>query len=180
MTDQPDDLQLIEPTADFKDDYLAMVAELAAIHAMDFAALYERIKDFDTYLRHIQNDARGVDMAPGRVPQTIFWLLRAGHGGQRIVGEIRIRHYLNESLEHYGGHIGYAIRPGEWRQGYGTRQLALALPKARDLGLMRVMLTCDVDNFASARIIEANGGKLASQGISRVTGKMISRYWIEL
>ncbi len=178
MDSQPDDLKLIEPSADYEAEYLAMIAELSAINAMSYANYYEVAKqDFAAYLQRLQDDARGVDLAPGRVPQSTFWLLK---DGQRIVGELRIRHYLNGFLEHHGGHIGYAIRPTEWRKGYGKRQLALALPRARDLELARVMLTCDVENVASARIIEANGGKLASQGISRVTGRLISRYWIAL
>ncbi len=178
MTSQPDDLELIEPTADFKDDYLSMTAELAAINAMSYARQHEMARqDFAAYLQRLDDDAHGVDIAPERVPQSTFWLLK---DKQRIVGEIRIRHRLNPFLEHHGGHIGYAIRPTEWRKGYGKRQLALGLGKAREICLKRVMVTCDVENVASARIIEGNGGKLASQGISKVTGKLISRYWIEL
>ena len=178
MANQPDDLELIEPTADFKDDYLAMLAELAGINAMSYTDHYKMAKrDFTAYLRRLRDDARGMNIAPERVPQSTFWLLK---DRQRIVGEIRIRHRLNAFLEHHGGHIGYAIRPSDWRKGYGKRQLALALPRARQICLTRVMLTCDVENVASARIIEANGGKLESQGVSRVTGKRIARYWIEL
>jgi predicted acetyltransferase len=83
-------------------------------------------------------------------------------------------------LEHYGGHIGYFIRPSERDKGYGTRMLILALDEARKLGLSQVMMTCNINNLASARGIEKNGGVLASQGISRVSGKLISRYWITL
>jgi predicted acetyltransferase len=43
-----------------------------------------------------------------------------------------------------------------------------------------VLMACDVDNLASARGIEKNGGVLDSQGISDVSGKLIARYWINL
>ena len=71
------------------------------------------------------------------------------------------------------------MRPSERRKGYGTLILELTLEKAKDLGLDKVLLTCDTDNVASAKIIEKNGGKLAGQAISNKNGKQISRYWIE-
>ena len=108
---------------------------------------------------------------------TLFWLVR---GGTAIVGTSQLRHTLTPDLEHEGGHIGYNIRPSQRRKGYGTRLLGLLLGKARGLGLQRVLLTCDTDNVASARIIEKNGGRLDSDGISGKSGKPISRYWIEL
>jgi predicted acetyltransferase len=43
-----------------------------------------------------------------------------------------------------------------------------------------VFLTCDADNTAPAKIIERNGGKLSEPVISQKSGKLISRYWIEL
>ena len=98
----------------------------------------------------------------------------------RLTCLINLRHCLIPSLEHYGGHIGYFIRPSERDKGYGTRMLILALDEARKLGLSQVMMTCNINNLASARGIEKNGGVLASQGISRVSGKLISRYWITL
>jgi len=48
------------------------------------------------------------------------------------------------------------------------------------MGLSRVLVTCDEDNLASRRVIEKNGGELASRGISERTGKPVLRYWIDL
>jgi predicted acetyltransferase len=96
------------------------------------------------------------------------------------VGASRLRHALTPALEDIGGHIGYDIRPTERRKGYGTRLLALMLHKAKALGLARVFLTCDTENVASAKIIEKNGGVLASQSVSPRAGVLVSRYWIEL
>lgn len=44
------------------------------------------------------------------------------------------------------------------RQGHATRALGLLLPLARALGVHRLLITCDEDNHASRRVIEANGG----------------------
>jgi predicted acetyltransferase len=52
-----------------------------------------------------------------------------------------------------GGHIGYEVRPSARRQGISTQLLALTLIEARARGLLRVLMTCDVSNHGSARII---------------------------
>jgi predicted acetyltransferase len=48
-------------------------------------------------------------------------------GETHILGMISFRHYLNQSLEKAGGHIGYSIRPSEWRKGYGKAMISLCL-----------------------------------------------------
>jgi predicted acetyltransferase len=50
--------------------------------------------------------------------------------------------------------------------------LAAVLPVARSLGIDRALLTCDEDNLASHRVIEANGGVLEGGSGGKV------RYWI--
>ena len=50
--------------------------------------------------------------------------------------------------------------------------LASALPVARSLGIDQVLLTCDEDNIASCKVIEANGGALADKSGGKV------RYWL--
>ena len=133
--------------------------------------------NFPAYIRRLDEENQTVELKSGYVPSTTFWLAA---NNTKIIGESRLRHWLTTSLEYEGGHIGYVIRPSARRQGYGTCILALTLEKAKDLGLNRVLLTCDTDNIGSARIIKQNGGKLASQGISNSSGKPISRYWINL
>jgi predicted acetyltransferase len=59
---------------------------------------------------------------------------------------------------HCLGHIGYSVVPWKRRLGYATRALALFLPDASREGLEYVEITTDVDNLASRRVIEANGG----------------------
>ncbi|WP_369699470.1 GNAT family N-acetyltransferase [Deinococcus sp. YIM 77859] len=57
--------------------------------------------------------------------------------GDTYLSRVSIRHTLNARLREFGGHIGYEIRPSVQRQGYGKLLLALALDRARALGLTR-------------------------------------------
>ena len=60
--------------------------------------------------------------------------------------------------------------------------LSLALKKAKQMGLDRVLITCDDDNLRSAKVIENNNGKLENIVENTIDGKTIltRRYWIEL
>lgn len=61
---------------------------------------------------------------------------------------------------HVLGHIGYTVVPWKQGRGYATAALRAMLPEAAALGLPYVELTTDVDNFASQKVITANGGVL--------------------
>ena len=107
----------------------------------------------------------------GHVHSDYFWVTE----GRDVVGFLAVRHAIDtEFLRTRGGHVGYSIRPSSRRRGHASRALGLALDRARELGLERVLLTCDEDNVGSFRTIEGQGGVF--DGV--VHGK--KRYWIEL
>ena len=106
----------------------------------------------------------------GRVHSDYWWMVEDGE----FVGYVAVRHALTDFLLEQGGHIGYAVRPSRRGRGHATRALALALDRARELGLDRVLLTCDEDNVASRRTIERGGG------VHEDTRHGKRRYWIEL
>ena len=58
--------------------------------------------------------------------------------------------------------------------------LRLALPIAKDVGLQRVLLTCDQGNIGSEKTIERCGGVFES--LYDVPGDAVPKklYWIEL
>jgi predicted acetyltransferase len=136
--------------------------------------------NFAVYLAAITEQRGHITLANGervrKVPFSLHWLC----DGDAFIGEASIRHQLNAHLLQEGGHIGYGIRPSCQRQGYGKRILALALAECRRLGIERVLVTCLDANLASARIIEANGGRLENV-ISAPSGHgPLRRYWIAL
>ena len=167
------DCILVEPSAELKSEFLKMVAEYQAEGDDRYNHLAE---DFEAYLERLKTFETGENLPADRVPSNTYFLMC----GEKIIGRGDVRRRLNPELEIRGGHIGYDIRPSERRKGFGTLILKLLLEKARNIGLERVLITCDTDNIGSVKIIENNGGKLAKQLIYKETGTLISQYWIEL
>lgn len=136
----------------------------------------ERLNNFNKWLEKIQNDTSEQTLEEGRVQATLYMAIRKSDN--KLVGTIQIRHKLNEKLLIHGGNIGYGVRPSERRKGYAKQMLQLALEKSKDLGLKKVLITCDKDNIGSSRTILANGGKLENE--LEYNGVLIQRYWITI
>ena len=115
-------------------------------------------------------------LRPGYVPQTVFWAI--GEEGE-AVGMVRVRHYFNDRLRDQGGHIGYYIRRDARGRGYGKEVLHQALVELRKIGEDRALLTVDMDNIPSIKVIQANGGVFESEGLD-ADGKRFGRFWIQL
>jgi len=171
-------LTLVEPTIALELSFCSLVEGYRAAGEERYQDIPELAgAGFEAYVRRLEEESQGVGLPPGYVPQTTFWLVRAG---TTIVGISRLRHHLTPALEQERGHIGYDTCPSERHRGYGTRLPALTLEKARAKALQRVLVTCDTDNVASARVIQKYGGQLAGEVISARSGKPVSRYWIHL
>src|SRR3990172_1419113 len=149
-------IELVSPRIELKDEYTGMMDEFERAGETR-RIIAEARRDFAAYVHKVAGYARSEHLPPGMVPYHTFWLVR---DDARILGELRLRHRLTDSMAIEGGHIGYNIRPSERRKGYGRLQWGLGLEKARGIGLARVLVTCDDDNLPSAKIIEANGGVL--------------------
>ncbi|WP_234533798.1 GNAT family N-acetyltransferase [Paenibacillus pseudetheri] len=126
--------------------------------------------EFPDFIRDRIALSRGDNLLPNYVPQTNYWLLIDSYP----VGVGKLRHSLNDQLRKSGGHIGYSIRPSERGKGFGKIFLAELLKKAADLRIDKVMLTCDPNNVASRKVIEANRGILSGIGDGKCN------YWISL
>jgi predicted acetyltransferase len=132
---------------------------------------------FDMYVEKLQDQKQGKQLPDGWVSCSTLFLAREDG---KILGKSSLRHELNDFLKNIGGHIGYVIRPDERQKGYGSAILKLTLGKAKELGLERVLVTCDEDNIASAKIIERSGGVLEDTYQEDETAVLKRRYWIEL
>lgn len=93
---------------------------------------------------------------------------------------LQIRHCFNYYLEKFGGHIGYSVAPSERRKGYASQMLKTALPKCKELGIEKVLITCIDNNEGSRKTILANGGLYESTVYEPDEKVSVERYWIAL
>lgn len=133
----------------------------------------------DGYEAWLEEEERRSDVSrkePGEVNASTFFYVR--EDDDRILGMVNIRYGLNEFLFHEGGHIGYSIRPSEQGKGYATQMLHQALWFCRFIGLEKVLVVCDKNNIASARVIQKCGGILENEFYSEHYKEVLQRYWI--
>lgn len=135
----------------------------------EWSARWHEPDAFAAYTAGLRADALEETPRPaGWVPCTNLWWT----DGNEYLGRLAIRHRLTPGLLEQGGHIGYDVRPTARRRGHATAMLAAALPIAEQLGIYRVLVTCDADNIGSRRTIEKNGGVFEDQRGSKL------RYWV--
>ncbi|AKT50118.1 GNAT family N-acetyltransferase [Arsenicicoccus sp. oral taxon 190] len=176
--------QLVAPTTRLHRSWLASLAEWGvdehgervhqhgaslrpeddAVDAAGFAAWVQRLR---------READPAAERPRGHVPATNLWVTE----GSDYLGAISLRHALSPALVEVGGHVGYGIRPSARGRGLATWALGQVLPRARGLGLERVLLTCDDTNPASAAVIERNGGVLEDVR-EHAPGARVRRYWI--
>lgn len=158
---------LMLPTVAVRDSFLAGSRDLCAEEGSATDWLDQAAADFGALVQ-----VRSVIRRMWGVPVTELWYV----DGDRYIGTVMIRHELTSELRRDGGHIGYHVVPGERRRGHATAMLAGGCRRCKDLGLSRVLVTCNRDNVGSRRVIEANAGVLEP---GSGDGDVL-RYWIDL
>jgi predicted acetyltransferase len=174
--------RLVLPTVRVHKSFLEAMNELAAEgrgEAKDGTMIGREIREwrgrwetaggFEAYVADLRSWAdEATPLPPNFVHSTTWWWV----SGDDYLGRIALRHRLNDFLLSVGGHIGYDVRPTARRKGHATAMLAAVLPSARRMGIDPALVTCDVDNIGSRKVIEANGGLLEDER----AGKL--RFWV--
>jgi predicted acetyltransferase len=177
-TSQP--LELVLPDERFRRSFLAAYEEMSGRFQSDWIYLgedgtadfiYNRFPEYVRELRKREHEA-----PPHFVRGLTYWAVR----GDEVLGRIGLRLELNDFLTHFGGHVGYIVRPSARGQGVATAMLRLVLmtPEAQLIGAL--LLTCDEDNPASERVIRANGGVFESTVFPPGNSIGKKRFWITL
>lgn len=167
-------INLIHPSIDFKESFLEALQESHKEGTFLFWD-YDLINnDFDKFISSLLE--KEIICPISKVPETIFWAIK----DNKYVGRISIRHELTSALREKGGHIGYDIRPTYRKLGIGTKLLDLGLLEAQKLGLTRVLLTADDNNYGSHKIIESNSGILEKKKILPESDIPYRYYWISI
>jgi len=173
------EITLIFPTEEYSEDIMAYKKEfLDRGDSMDGSGPLRRMDTAESWLQFCKDNLKRETTREIWVPATQFIAVR--QSDNKIVGMLQIRHYFNDNLAEYGGHIGYSVRPAERRKGYAREMLRQALDESRKLGLDKVLVTCIQGNEGSSRTIKANGGVFERTTFEPEEGVTLERYWITL
>ena len=156
------DIFLVEPDKEYQKSFERYALAYRKINDEHYFNKYKKaLENFQDYLN---------DLPHGEVVTSTFWLIDK----EEVVGVVRIRHQEVECA----GHIGYDISPDYRNRGYGFQILKLALEKAISIGLDEVILTCNVENVASKKVIEKNNGKLLGTVFDEEENEYMYKYSI--
>lgn len=169
-------LELIRANEEMEEQYYDFINEWTE-HNEEIVPYAARLLDMDykSWLEYTYKMEHKDTCLSNWVPAHTYFLVLEN---KKIIGAVNIRHYLNDYLLNFGGHIGYGIRPSERKKGYASLMLAMALPIAKKFGINRVLVTCDKRNLGSAKTIIKNGGVLENEVIE--DGEVVQRYWVQL
>lgn len=173
-------IKLILPSEEILDQVWAYRRECeAADSSMDGCGPLRYNESAAQWLADVRAYTDPATLPEGKVIATQFLSVRESDG--KLVGMLQVRHYLNEYLRSFGGHIGYSVRPGERRKGYGKEQLRQTLIWCKQtLGLDKVLITCNTSNEGSRRTILSAGGVYEGTAHEPDRNVNLERYWITL
>lgn len=168
--------KLIKPTLKHKEKYLDYIDDWGD---QPMTPLTSDLKDmsYEELIDYFYQAEHDINLPRGYVPDSNYFFVDED---ENILGFVNIRHYLNDILLKIRGHIAYGIRPSMRGKGLSKVMLKLALDKAREKGIHRVLMVCDKSNRASAKTIIANGGILENEVYDVTDHEIIQRFWIDL
>ena len=170
---------LVEPSEIYAEQICEYRQEfLDANSSMDGCGPLRRCENPITYIEECKKYTKKETVPNDFVVTTQFLYVRKSD--MRIVGMIQVRHYFNDWLSEFGGHIGYAIRPTERRKGYAVSMLKAILPYCKELGLEKILISCIDGNIGSEKTILKNGGVYESTVCEPDRNRNLKRFWITL
>jgi predicted acetyltransferase len=168
-----DDLFLAEPNEIYRMSFENYVLSYKNNNDEYYFNKYKKaLENFQNYINDLHNHSKGINLPQEMVVTSTFWLIAENE----VVGVVRIRHQEVECA----GHIGYDISPDHRNKGYGFQILKLALDKAKEIGIEVVIVTCNINNTASKKIIEKNNGELLGIVFDAEENEHLYKYSISL
>ena len=151
-------LELIRRCPEYLSGYRDYCSELRESGCRYFCPMKPELVDEAWYYRTKDvYDRREKERIDGRARSVHYWAVDDG----RFIGEFQLRLDFTGNVMNDIGSVGLAVRPTEWRKGYGSAILQLGLDIARSFGMEELLLTIDEENIASIRTAEKLGAVYA-------------------
>lgn len=151
---------------------------LDAGSSMDGCGPLRKCEDPITYISECRKCTVPETLPEGLVIATQFLYVRKSD--DCVVGMIQVRHYFNDYLSRFGGHIGYSVKPSERRKGYATSMLHAVLSYCKEIGFDKILIACLDGNTGSEKTILNNGGIYESTVYEPGKNRGLKRFWITL
>jgi predicted acetyltransferase len=145
----------------------------------EYLNVYPNFKPFATrnnfieFLKTVEDNKKGINDTG--IKEIYYFAIE----NDKIVGRgsIRLNPEINNDYSIYG-HIMYGVVPSKRNKGYGTIICKLLIEKAKEYGINNIIITCNNDNIASAKVIINNNGELF-ESIKDKENNIIDRYIIK-
>ncbi|HEY1977377.1 MAG TPA: GNAT family N-acetyltransferase [Candidatus Baltobacteraceae bacterium] len=151
-------LILREPSLELADSFVRMRDAFLAVGEDEWTGRHALAhSDVPAWIAALRRRARGEEIPDEWipwVPEADYWAVLDGE----VVGDLGLRHPLNQWLEQLGGNIGYSTHPQHRGRGIATFLLREGLKILGRKGLTEAIVTCRDDNVASISAIEKCGG----------------------
>ena len=119
-------------------------------HGLTFA-------EFQNFCKTAVLRSKGKNVPAGHVAQILYLIFDE----ETPVGFGKFRPFMNEEcIKNRAFHFGYMIAPKYRRKGYATHFISFIKKEAEKYNLTEIRGTAFVENIASCRVMEKNGGVL--------------------
>ena len=173
-------IKLVTPTKEYESQVMSYKEEfLKRNEVIHGSAELEKVENYDEWMNFEERLSK--KYAEDYVPSTVCLAIR--ERDNKMLGIIDFKHKFTDFLFNYGGNIGYSVLPEERKKGYAKEMLRLMLEKCKEVGVEKVLISCDKDNIASAKTIISNGGILENEVKDELGlgySGTIQRYWITI
>lgn len=141
--------------------------ELIILNQKDEKEINKEIKDF---INNNENTSENI-------PST-FFLVNSKKNG-KIIGSVKINHYLDKNLFNREGHIKINILQAEKEKNNYIELIKLALIKCKEYEIGRVLIYCNKNDILLKNAIENNGGILFKEMVA-TNENVNEKYYISL
>ena len=135
---------------------------------------YLKDMDYKTWLDNTIRLNIGSPLNDGEIPTSTFFV----YDGARLIGYLIIKR-KNLNLDKVG-QVYLNVRPNDRKKGYGDYILKAAIRKCKEIGIIKIIISCPQESVGGIKLIENNGGVLQEEKELNGSGIIMKIYSIDI